>query len=283
MKNNKTVIYRYYWMRKISIILIFLSSLSEGSIPPYETNLQNVLKHELWQNNKDYSKYRCTVGAHRGASNIFTENTLNALLAADKDSNFAFIEFDVQYTKDKKIVVFHDRNLLRIYRDFNSINNSTYRELTRLTNGNILLYYDVIGKLNKKLNIEIKSQGDHHEDKKLVDELMNDILKRHIKNQIMISSISPEIITYINEEYPSIPTGQIHWLTMSAFINIDVLTDNLFKELYATKADYLMLHVTNLANIENLLELKPKNKTIIFWNFDNKMYLIHKDITDRMW
>ncbi len=44
-----------------------------------------------------------------------------------------------------------------------------------------------------------------------------------------------------------------------------------------------MLHVVNLRNIEDLIRLKPKGKTIMFWTFDDTMYLVHKDVSDRLW
>ena len=46
---------------------------------------------------------------------------------------------------------------------------------------------------------------------------------------------------------------------------------------------YLMLHVANLRNIESLLSLKPDNKTIVFWDFDDAIYLVHKNFSDRLW
>lgn len=51
----------------------------------------------------------------------------------------------------------------------------------------------------------------------------------------------------------------------------------------ATDADYLLLHVANLRNIEDLLKLKPPGKTVMFWDFDGRMYVVHKDLGDRLW
>jgi len=44
-----------------------------------------------------------------------------------------------------------------------------------------------------------------------------------------------------------------------------------------------MLHVANLRNIEDLLRLKPTGKTVVFWDFDDTMYVVHKDLSDRLW
>ena len=53
-------------------------------------------------------------GAHRGNSVDFIENTMPAFEDAVQQEKYKFIEFDVQYTKDKKMIVFHDANLLRL-------------------------------------------------------------------------------------------------------------------------------------------------------------------------
>ena len=44
-----------------------------------------------------------------------------------------------------------------------------------------------------------------------------------------------------------------------------------------------MLHVANLRNIDDLLALKPREKTIVFWDFDDTIYIVHKDLSDRLW
>jgi hypothetical protein len=44
-----------------------------------------------------------------------------------------------------------------------------------------------------------------------------------------------------------------------------------------------MLHVANLRNIDDLLRFKPKGKTIMFWDFDDTIYIVHKDLSDRLW
>ena len=164
-----------------------------------------------------------------------------------------------------------------------SVGNTTYEELLEKTDGDIALYNDAMDRLQKKLNIEIKSQGEFEEDRKLVDEIIADVRNRGREKDVMISSISPEVVRYINEQYPNFPTGQIRWLTSSTYLHFEALTEDLYKDMIETRADFLMLHVSNLHNIEDLLKLKPGDKSIIFWNFDDRMYLIHKDPGDRLW
>lgn len=249
----------------------------------HATTLDRVLEQELGRSRRDLTDYRCTVGAHRGASVEHRENTLAAVLAAERDPSYAFIEFDVQYTRDNRIVLFHDLMLVRLFGKVRAVGNETLESLRELTGGDITTYEEVMDLVTKKLNIEIKSQGDEREDRRLADELIADLRARRRLDDTMISSISGEVIAYIKRTYPGVKTGQIFWLTSSTYLHLDVLTELLFDRFAETKADYLMLHVANLRNIENLLALKPRDKTIVFWDFDDRMYLVHKDPGDRLW
>lgn len=259
-------------------------SLSGCASPRHITSLGEVMEREIGDTRRDVAGYRCTMGAHRGASVDHQENTLAALEAAEKDPSYAFVEFDVQYTRDGRIVLFHDLTLMRLFGKVRSIGNETYSDLMELTGGTIATYEEAINLVKrKKVNIEIKSQGDPLEDKRLADEVIADLRNRKHAHEAMISSISSEVITYIKKKHPDIKTGQIYWLTSSTYLHIDLLTEMLYDKFADTHADYLMLHVANLRNLEDLLKLKPKSKTIVFWDFDDRMYVIHKDPGDRLW
>ena len=264
-----------------AVLLVWL--LADRLFLRHITSLSEVMETHIGRSAKLLPDYPCTVGAHRGSSINYLENSYSALLAANQDPQYAFIEFDVQYTKDGQIVVFHDKRLLRLFGKLATINNSTYAELTEASDGQIARYRDIIGAVNKKLNIEIKSQGDYAEDCRLADVIIQDIQARGREKDIMISSISSDVIRYIHETHPSIPTGQIYWLTSSTYLHFDLLTKRLYKAFNESNADYLMLHVANLRNIEGLLALKPEGKSIIFWDFEDHMYLVRENYRDRLW
>jgi glycerophosphoryl diester phosphodiesterase len=266
----------------ISALILLAAMVTGCAMPPYVASLDDILEQEGINNRVRYG-YRCTAGAHRGASEEHRENTMAALKAADKYSKYAFIEFDVQYSKDRRIVVYHDKRMLRLYGNMRAIGNTTFAELSKMTGGEIAAYDEVIGILRKKLNIEIKSQGDNQEDERLVDEIIADIQTRKRDNDVLISSISSDVIKYVNRNYPDIATGQVLWLTPSTYLHFDSLTKKLYEDISSTQADYLMLHVANLSNIDDLLKFKPRGKTIVFWDFDDTMYIVHKDLSDRLW
>jgi glycerophosphoryl diester phosphodiesterase len=97
----------------VSVSILLTAIVAGCSMPPYIASLDEILEEEGINNRVHYG-YRCTAGAHRGASEEHIENTVAALKAADKNSKYAFIEFDVQYSKDKRIVVYHDKRMLRL-------------------------------------------------------------------------------------------------------------------------------------------------------------------------
>jgi len=268
----------YYLTALLSVMII----MTGCTLPQHTRSLNSILD----QNDVDrslQSNFRCTMGAHRGASDKYVENTHEALLEANESGKYDFIELDVQFSSDDRIVVFHDQRLIRMFGSLSSVGNSTFAELTEKSDGEIAAYDETIPHLNKKLNIEIKSQGDLERDKRLVDEIVADLRSRKRINDVAISSISEDVVKYVKRTYPGIPTGQIFWVVSSTYLHFDMLTQRLFDDINETEADYIMLYVANLRNIEDLLKLKPKNKTLVFWDFDDTMFIVHKDNNDRMW
>ena len=268
----------------LMMFILMLATASGCAISPATKCLGEILEKEIGSEDVQYAGYRCTAGAHRGDSVHYKENTLAALEAANDNPKYAFVEFDVQFSADKKIVVFHDKRLLRLFGSLRAIGNTSFAKLLEVTGGEIAAYDEVMDVLeDKKINIEIKSQGDSDEDARLADLIIADIKARGREDDVMISSISDDVIRYISRTYPEIRTGQIFWLTASTFLHFDPLTERLYREIIDTHADYLMLHVANLRNIQSLLALKPNNKTIVFWDFDDAIYVVHKNFSDRLW
>lgn len=281
------VMKRYYcsvsFYRAVVIIALAVA-ICGCSIPRYTVGLDRVLYNEIGATRADIPEYRCTVGAHRGDSVTYMENSLGAFRAAVTNDRYAFIEFDVQYSSDDKIVVFHDKSLRRVFGKGHRIGASTFADLKELSGGEISAYNDVMNEVEgAKLNIEIKSQGDRDEDERLADYIVADVDARGIEDDVVISSISEAVVRYISRRYPKIYTGQIFFIKSSTYLPFDIFTMKLYDKIVETDADYLMLYVSNLHNINDLLAFKPKGKTIVFWDFDDTMYLVHKDLSDRIW
>ena len=225
------------------------------------------------------------MGAHRGNSVDFFENTLEAINGSLQDPKYEFIEFDIQYTKDKKIIVYHDSSLFRRQSKFVDIAKSTYETLNQKSDYKVPLYNEVMDLIGdkKKTNIEIKSQGNFEDDKEIIDFVIDDCKKRGIINQVLISSISTEVVEYITNNYPELLTGKIYWIHPITYSPFESTIEKFYAEMEEMGADYIMLHGVNLKNYNLLTELKPKEQTLVFWYFDDRMFLLQKDQMDKMW
>ena len=76
---------------------------------------------------KDIKKPR--VWAYRGCCTLYPENTLESFKAAAELKGITGIELDIQFSKDKKIVVFHDENARRVTGIDKNIADCTLGEL----------------------------------------------------------------------------------------------------------------------------------------------------------
>ncbi len=270
-----------------AILLVFtagIALLAMLPLPRHMVGLDAVLARELGRDRGELADTRCTLGAHRGDSLAFVENSLNAVRSARHDDSYAFIECDIQYSADGEIVAFHDKRLRRVFGEWDKVGASTYDELREATGGEIATYAEIMeAAAGKRINIEIKSQGDPDEDRRLVDAVVADLHARRIARQVLISSISDDVVTYVSSAYPQMATGQIFWIKASTYLPFDFLTRGLYGQIEDSGADYLMLHVANLRNITDLLRYKPRGKTVVFWDFDDTMYVVHKDLSDRLW
>ncbi len=219
------------------------------------------------------------LGAHRGDSVRYIENTLPAIKSALENDSYEFIEFDVQYTKDKKIIVYHDSNLIRLQHKLYSISSLTYDDLLNVSDYHIPLYSEVMDLVGGKkyLNIEIKSQGNLIDDKKIADFVIDDVNKRGLTKIVLFSSISSDVIRYINEQYLDVKTGIIYYMTFDTFLESDEKIAKIYIETEDIGADYLMLYASNLRNYYNIQKTKPDNIDIIIWYFNNEMYIFNSD------
>ncbi len=246
------------------------------------------------------------LGAHRGNSIDFTENSIPAFQSAVEEDKYKFIEFDVQYTKDKVPVVHHDLSLLRLQKKSHKIKDLTYDELRKVSKYKIPKYREVMGIVagKKPLNIEIKSQGNFEDDKALTDYIIQDLKRKGILKSTLISSISPEVIAYINDKYNhrkrdywhipyinfwfderEVDTGIIFYVKSETFtegfpilddIRMEFRNSNTLKTMDKTMwdsgANYIMVHQSNIRNSKRLA--LPFDSKIVYWTFDDKMYLI---------
>ncbi|MGL5316607.1 MAG: glycerophosphodiester phosphodiesterase [Peptostreptococcaceae bacterium] len=205
--------------------------------------------------------------AHRGLFNSkYPENSLSAFENAIKN-NYG-IELDVQFTKDKKVVVFHDDNLERMTKDKRNVNELTYEELRKIkllnSNESIPLLEDVLLLVNGKapLIIEIKNCKNIIE----LGEETNKILKNY-KGKFAVESFNPIVIEWFKNNAKDVVRGQLSGNFKKyegdlKFYEKFALTYLLLN--FKSKPDFIAYELEWLPNIR-VSYLKKRGMPIIAW------------------
>ena len=147
--------------------------------------------------------------AHRGLhGNGIPENSLSAFAAAC-EAGYG-IELDIQLTKDKSVVVFHDESLKRMCSADVKVSDLTYEELSAFTLGDsderIPLLEEVLSLVDGKvpLLIELKGTG---KDTSLCDKAFE--LLDLYGGAFCIESFNPLLIGYVKNKRPEFKRGQL--------------------------------------------------------------------------
>ena len=85
----------------------------------------------------DFDSDNFKIAAHRGFSSLEVENTKDAITLADNTKYIDYIEVDVRLTKDKKLVLSHDNELIIGYQQKIKISNESYESLKDYTYYNL--------------------------------------------------------------------------------------------------------------------------------------------------
>lgn len=149
--------------------------------------------------------------AHRGLhdNNVnIPENSISAFAAATEKGYI--IELDVSLTKDKKLVVFHDKKLKRLFELDRYLKDISYGELSRLrlpnSNETVPLFGEVLNFVGGKvpLLIEIKNEGKVGE----MESMVYDQLKNY-KGKYAIQSFNPYTLKWFRMNAPEVLRGQL--------------------------------------------------------------------------
>ena len=159
---------------------------------------------------RDTAPFSYTMFAHRGLhtkDSDAPENSLAAFLRA-KEAGFG-VEFDIQFTADRQIVVFHDKDLSRMCGVDKRVDALTYDELKSLAlqggNEHIPLLTDVLGVLrNTPVVCEIKSYGANSDT--TLCAAAAPILDQY-KGPLCIESFNPFMVRWFREHRPHVIRG----------------------------------------------------------------------------
>ena len=226
--------------------------------------------------------------AHRGfhsKDKTIPENSMQAFRLA-VENNYG-IELDLQYSKDFKIVVFHDETLERICGVPGRVDEYTYDELQQFQlcgqNETIPLFSDVLEMVDGKVPFIIELK--HCRNNSRLCEEVYRMLKDY-KGDYCIESFNPLIVRWFKKHAPHIYRGQLsstcHDLKQSAPLTL-VFWLALCLTNFLSRPNFIAYNKTHtpltvkiahslgavpvgwtVRNKDDIKHLETKNKTVIF-------------------
>lgn len=158
------------------------------------------------------------IWAHRGCSQRYPENTLLAFEKALKIKGLAGIELDIQLTKDRHMVVFHDERVDRTTEGIGCVRDYTLADLKRLhiyadvhptqqipTIEEVLDLIEPAMRSGLKLNIELKNSVYPYEG--MEEQIIDLIHARGLQEQVVYSSFSARSLQKVRELDPVTEIG----------------------------------------------------------------------------
>jgi len=178
---------------------------------------------------------------HRGAAGLAPENTLDALQSAVEVGADA-LEFDVQATRDKKLLVIHDSTLLRTHRKAHIVRWSSHESIKDATakGHKIATLEEVLDRFFGKilLNLEIKSRGTG----RLIIKLLQEKYIKHSEDwqNILLSSFRPAELKVVRKLAPEAELALLHARNPFTFMLYN-------RQLDLTAVGFNRLYVNSLA------------------------------------
>jgi glycerophosphoryl diester phosphodiesterase len=142
---------------------------------------------------------------HRGACYYKPENTLASFRYALK-LKCPYLESDVRLTKDKQVILMHDKTLERTTNGKGLVNKFTLKELKKLDAGHkekIPTLQELINLVKNKVNLVIELK----KSKNIVKKTLQIIKKNKIEDQILIVSFHFNYLKQIKKLNKNIKTG----------------------------------------------------------------------------
>jgi len=143
---------------------------------------------------------------HRGAPSLEHENTMPSFKAA-LQHNVDGLEFDVQYTKDQELIIYHDFHIMLNNEKFNIADLT----LAQLRTSNLSYTIPTFKELlticpkDKIINVEIKSK--HIYNTKLICDILNLLFKHNFQDNVIISSFNPFLLLEVKQQTKKLKIG----------------------------------------------------------------------------
>lgn len=161
---------------------------------------------------------RCKIVSHRGEhdnASVF-ENTLDAFDTACRAGVWG-IELDVRWTKDCRPVVFHDRDLQRVFGSTRVISRMSRKDL-RQTCPQIPFLEEVVARYGKKMHLMIEIKEQAFEEPLLMTRRLSDIVRDLTpEKDYHFLSLHPGMFRWVDFVAPTacLPVSQLNLRKMS--------------------------------------------------------------------
>lgn len=205
---------------------------------------------------------RTEIIAHRGASGSAPENTMSAIEHAIS-SGAHWVEIDVQRTADDRVVVVHDRDLVRIGNASLVISQTPYAQLANIDVGSwfdprfsdqrIPTLEAVLEhcKSRIKVNIELKY---YTWDPHLADRVITLVENSNMENEVVLMSLRPQAVEQVKRERSDWQVGLLAAATLTDLAGVDV--------------DFLAVH-SKMVNPGFVRRIHRSGKTIQVWTIND--------------
>jgi glycerophosphoryl diester phosphodiesterase len=202
---------------------------------------------------------------HRGLREKYVENTRKSFSGAESEG-IDGVELDVQLSRDRKIIVFHDYDSSRLLGVNGKIYDLKYGEISKMkikgSNEYVPTLEDILDVTpNLILFIELKTIDDHFSEvNKGIEEEVVSLLNKSGRKKFYIISFNPSSLIRVKKLDPKIRTGLlVDNETLHMHKNVDS------KYLRSIGAD-LLLPSFELKSERWVEESRDGGSGIIFWN-----------------
>jgi len=236
-----------------------------------------------------------TLIMHRGFhdnNQSLPENSLAAFAAAIEGGYI--IELDVSMTKDKQLVVFHDKKLKRVFGVDKYLSEVTYEELSQYrlfdTEERVPLFSEVLDFVDGRvpLLIEIKNEGTVGEMERLVYLELQDY-----EGPYAIQSFNPFTLKWFRENAPEVLRGQLSGSFIVSDYEVEYagttrlpwykkfLLKNMLLN-FASRPNFISYEVTNVSP-STLKKLQRFEVPVLGWTVrEPSVYEKAKDLVDNL-
>ena len=207
-------------------------------------------------------KDRTEIMAHRGASGSAPENTMAAIDQAIADGAH-WVEIDVQRTADDRVVVVHDRDLMRIGKIPLVVTQTPYAQIAgidvgswfhpRFSDQRIPTLEAVLEQCKDKIKINIELKY-YTWDPLLADRVIEILENLNMEKQVVVMSLKPEAVGWVKRKRP-------HW-------QVGLLAASALTDLTRADVDFLAVH-SRMATPGFVRRVHRKGKTLQAWTIND--------------